>query len=263
MKLKLLFIIILFVKNFASQSAWQLVQMEFNEKITRFYFVNEDTGVVIGDFPNNHLIYHTIDGGVTWPSFQTDENNIFLSIDFADKNTGWILGYNCTGQWPERITKTVIYKTTDSGATWDLICDQEITDNPEKIQFMNDKTGWILDRENKCLLRSQDGGRSWEKYELNMPSRAIVDFYFLNDTTGFACYEGIFKTTDGGETWIKKQNDLSCGDFHCIQFVNENVGWAGGHVIYKTEDGGETWQYQKKLGTPSSGYGSEWCFFYQ
>jgi photosystem II stability/assembly factor-like uncharacterized protein len=71
----------------------------------------------------------------------------------------------------------------------------------------------------------------------------LVDIYFINEFTGWACgYGGIIKTTTGGEGWFPVNNGI-ISDCYSVFFANENTGWAADNtnLIYKTSDGGNSW----------------------
>ncbi len=121
------------------------------------------------------VIIKSSDKGNTWTYIFLDNPEVdyrwFNSLNFIDKNIGWIAGsdrkgsnYFCT-----------IYKTTDGGLTWK----QQMHDDYNnfrgipKIQFANDKVGFAL---GNC------GG-----------------FTESDSTTDLIA----FRTKDGGDTWIR------------------------------------------------------------
>src|SRR3990172_6510554 len=52
-------------------------------------------------------------------------------------------------------------------------------------------------------IKTTDGGNSWDiKYFVNDITTAFQDFYFINNTIGYAVKGNIiYKTTDGGDSW--------------------------------------------------------------
>ena len=64
------------------------------------------------------------------------------------------------------------------------------------------------------IVRSDDGGETWQSYDMNDHCKFILDIQFLDEDTGFVCagsstdlsesHALILKTTDSGETWKKR-----------------------------------------------------------
>ena len=65
----------------------------------------------------------------------------------------------------------------------------------------------------------------------------------------------VMKTTDGGVTWEIKPTEILYGHLLSVYFVNASIGWAVGSSgsIIKTTDGGEIWETQDS-GTSSTLY---------
>lgn len=116
-----------------------------------------------------------------------------------------------------------------------------------KVQFVNDRTGWII---GPALLRTQDGGNSWQQLRQDGPGTivsevAIFDhtrFQFVDERVGFALGKkgGIYKTTDDGETWtefaLPPNGDLY-RRFRTVFFLSATKGWLLGPEIYRTDNG--------------------------
>ncbi len=84
----------------------------------------------------------------------------------------------------------------------------------------------------------------------------IINFYFLNDTLGFACgYQKtgigetrnglLFRTKDGGHNWniVLKDSTIPNFGFNDIAFYDDKRGVLTGYLgkIFFTTDGGDTW----------------------
>lgn len=53
----------------------------------------------------------------------------------------------------------------------------------------------------------------------------------------------LLKTTDGGNSWQKMETGLGEKEFNHVKFLDKNNGWLlGKTTIYKTEDGGNSWK---------------------
>lgn len=131
-----------------------------------------------------------------------------------------------------------------------------------KVQFVNERTGWIV---GPALLRTQDGGNSWQKIRQEGPGTIVSEvgifdemkFQFIDERIGFALgKDKIHKTTDAGDTWteittpsLPNQTDR----FKSIFFLSATKGWLFGREIFRTDDGGVAWT---RLGpTPSQEQG--------
>jgi photosystem II stability/assembly factor-like uncharacterized protein len=93
------------------------------------------------------------------------------------------------------------------------------------------------------LLKTSDGGRSWEKNEEIIPVSFPNPNLEIHDT-GFgyvlATNGSIFLTEDYGENWIKTESGISY--IRCLQFLDRQTGFlAASNAILKTQDGGLTW----------------------
>lgn len=103
--------------------------------------------------------------------------------------------------------------------------------------------------EQSIVVRTSDGGRSWQR-QLVDPNSWFYDVFFLDDRTGWVCgYEGlVLKTTDAGSTW-KRQRTAVRSPLIQIQFIDKERGWAMGEDgrILRTTDGGTQWEPKRVL----------------
>jgi photosystem II stability/assembly factor-like uncharacterized protein len=169
-----------------------------------------------------------------------------------------------------------LYWTQDGGLTW-----SDRTPNSGNGQeilsafFLNLSQGWAVAREagsgSVRLLRTQDGGLSWEASSLGElpvgPGAAIpaVHLTFIDANDGWAAFVlpsssnfslgMLFATRDGGQTWVQRTLPIGAP----VYFVDSLHGWTAGGVngdeLYRTSDGGETWVSQRisPPGNPASG----------
>lgn len=124
------------------------------------------------------------------------------------------------------------------------------------VQFINPMMGWACG-DRGTLLRTEDGGESWEV--ISSPVRCRLDsIFFINSNQGWACggyvspvshrSEGVLlATVDGGKNWtrvpIPKLTWL-----RKIEFDSPMTGWAVGAKtahqpsgVFYTRDGGRNW----------------------
>lgn len=96
------------------------------------------------------------------------------------------------------------------------------------------------------ILRSVDGGRSWQQAEV--ATRATLTGVFLhNAQLGWAVGhdQSILRTNDGGKSWQEVYSDIEAeSPLLDIWFADELRGYAMGAYGYflETSDGGETWE---------------------
>jgi len=264
--------------SIAQTNGWDLQQSGTDAYLTDVFFINADTGWVTG----NSIIMNTTDGGVSW-TVQDSSNMEFWSIHFTDKDHGWAVGYKSSGlhgfiyytadggqSWDFQDSSqyelmdiyfvgadtgyavgggrghSMLLKTTDAGTTWEEL--DQYGRQLYAVQFINDTVGWAVG-EQGCILKTENGGISWDKTFVDLGFFHLVSVSFVNQDTGWAAgADSIFKTTNGGDTW-KSLEGLSNHRYSSCYFINTNAGWvtASGNSIRKilfTPDGGNTWQVQ-------------------
>lgn len=171
----------------------------------------------------------------TW-TLQRDKQDdiIYYSIYFSDKNNGWIIGYNGT-----------IKTTTFGGNVWESQ-ESGVPSNLWAMSFINNSQGWICGADN-TILNTTNSGNDWINISPSSSSNKIyVDVKFIDENDGWISsnHGDILRTTDGGVTWSIKKNGLIGGSRLAVfnaQIVYA-LGYAlAGYKLYKTIDGGEKW----------------------
>ena len=209
-------------------STWMQTEHPSVADLNKVYFLNEETGFVVGD---DGLLLESSDGGDSWQKMNTGTESTFWDVYFVNEQLGFISANG--GR---------VFKTTDGGENWSL---QEVPDVWQQlrlIKFFDENTGYVASR-GGLFAKTTNGGEDWEVVEEEL------SFYYINDmqlidaqTILLASYGGIFKSTDGGETWQEK---LAPDDeeIEAFSFINETTGYALGQLsrIYKTNNAGETW----------------------
>jgi photosystem II stability/assembly factor-like uncharacterized protein len=198
----------------------------------------------------------------------------WTALHFVSADVGWIAetktNTGTTGPGP-----TFIYKTTDSGRSWQ----QQLTwdgPGPDQVRFSADGSeGLVVGRGGVPIFRTTDGGAHWQRTGLpSQVSAADLQFFldanegwviaYLNEATpGFA---GVFHTTDGGQHWTQTarldvNQEFSHGQLGGslqgnLVFRDSSDGWltpsasSGTGItpvppfLYVTHDSGKTWAVQ-------------------
>jgi photosystem II stability/assembly factor-like uncharacterized protein len=132
--------------------------------------------------------------------------------------------------------------------------------------FLDEKNGWVAER--NLLFRTTDGGRDWQKQNINVPSEAsISSVFFINDQLGWVSIvkerhgtpfgqeysSSLLLTSDGGNTWAQKAAYPDGVEISYLKFLNEGEGIATGNrivpsnprypemFVISTKDGGDKW----------------------
>ncbi|MGI9276262.1 MAG: hypothetical protein ACR2PT_15655, partial [Endozoicomonas sp.] len=209
----------------------------------------------------NTLLHHTTDGGETWkPVTNLPKGSPAGICGFYAVNDKVAYG---SGTNDPGLPGPAIVKTTDGGASWELIDMKDHADNLIDIYFKDEKTGFVVGGKNhdQCstlragyppprlikyaqlkpvILKTTDGGKSWTNVAGDTSEFACGEWgwkiQFINDQFGFVSLENfvsaaILKTTDGGDTWTRHAVQDSCGtvinkDLEGIGFINEKQGWV-------------------------------------
>lgn len=168
------------------------------------------------------------------------------------------------------LTDRELRLTTTGGDTWVTITPSGVrADHIRSATFLDPFHGWAIasdepdaeQRTGLSVLRTGDGGRTWQRSTVAAPSRLYTDtlagpaaISFLDTQQGWAVVRlvsssnfsrgELFRTTDGGATWHK----LTAPSGDPVRFVTTTDGWAaggpGGGYLYVSRDGGQCWQPQ-------------------
>jgi len=216
----------------AATAGWINVRPNFNYVYKDVFFVNQDTGWVVG---LGGKAMRTYNGGASWSNFNSglsSQDNIF-AVCFINDSTGLIAGEG--GK---------IYRTVNRGNRWTAVT------SPagwyidfRRIYFLNADTGFICGT-GGVMLKTINGGTSWT--QVGSLTNPLWDISFIGSLKGWtAGYQGAsYKTTDGGAIWSFAS--YIGGEVYAIHMINENIGLAacGSGVnayIKRTENGGTSW----------------------
>ncbi|NBO64094.1 MAG: hypothetical protein EBU88_04480, partial [Acidobacteria bacterium] len=114
------------------------------------------------------------------------------------------------------------------------------------VRFADDKTGWAVGA-NGTLLRTEDGGRNWDRQNVNVKGYLYHIDIRGKDNAWIVGDKGvILRTSNGGESWERVAVDTTRSLVN-ISFADRNNGWIVGWngTILRTGDGGRTWLEQE------------------
>jgi photosystem II stability/assembly factor-like uncharacterized protein len=242
------------LKTTDAGASWEVAKVNFKQVPTAIFFVDENHGWLAGvplvkDDEEEALeigpsdLLMTSDGGKTWQSQRRLPVGL-NDIQFVDRTTGWVVGQ-----------RGAIYKTTDSGRTWDaqkselepgegssidLVGEGSKKFNMVGVSFIDANNGFAValndDRDQGRVLGTTNSGVSWAK-KLIGADEGYRDIFALNANeawvvTNYGRY--IYYTVDGGRYWnsefVSADQDVF---FFRIHGVDARHVWAaGGGAIY-------------------------------
>jgi photosystem II stability/assembly factor-like uncharacterized protein len=226
-------------------TTWNRYSLNTKDDINEIYFRNEKNGYLVA----GRKMFLTNDGGSTWREtviykpgdFRTGTPE-FLSIRFADKRYGYVIGSILNKQG--EVIDSLLMRSDDEGLTWYR---QPVPTKTElfHLDFSGTSDGWIVG-DKGLIIATKDRGLTWH-VQNSGTQRALFCVDFLNDDEGFAVGGGgtILRTTDGGSSWTPVQTGVTQA-LKRVDFVNERTGWIVGFAgtILKTDDSGRTWSPQ-------------------
>ncbi len=244
---------------------WRPVASPVREGLHRVFFVDDSLGWAVTY--GTGTVIHTQDGGKSWQVQARLKAEYFETIQFLDRNTGWLCG-----------DYGYVYKTTDGGKNWiDVSPDvpgrisEPFRSDPVKSQSPPD--GWFVAyypmvfytadegfvggfmfnparkgsrTRAELVFETQDGGRTWKRTDvvlkeylarlefsprLKREQRRIGNLFYLNDTLAwrFGGENTIEKTTDAGRNW--RQYPITSEPvwfWRDLAFWDERNGWVIG-----------------------------------
>ena len=194
----------------------------------------------------------------------------FVSPDFGRDQTVFVR--TSTDEWR-------LYRSRDSGRTWQVSLDLDIWAMGFSPYFSQDRTVYAgaLDvlAVQRSLARSTDGGMTWRSVVIantdlgpGTPALAVVDantlYLALYGAPGtHATRKGLFYSIDGGVTWEHlfdgDVNDIALSpryrEDHTLFIAARS--YKSNHGLFKSTDGGHTWA-SRSVGLYLDGGASTW-----
>jgi len=230
-------------------SQWTKLSSGTTNYLSSVYFVNKDTGYVVGGMGT---ILKTTDGGVSWNQQNSGTTLTLTQVVFMDDNNGILVG-----------DSGIILKTTNAGQAW-LRKNSGSILPLYSVSFSSLNSGVAVGAKG-IILKSNDGGNIWTRLQ-TIPSYGdtlydLNSIRFSSTNVGYAgggrymmspSYTSIMlKTANGGNSWTKifENSNTDPNNIFSIFPVNDNRLWGFGlqqsndynPKFILTNDGGNTW----------------------
>ena len=232
------------------------------------WFLDPDRGWAVN---SNGQILHTEDGFNTWQEQLLDEEAYFRCIGFASATRGW------AGTLTPRSRR--LFETSDGGTTWTVVSGLP-ANAPLKVCGLSVVSEDVVyasgsnePDEPARIMRTVDGGASWQGFDMAEHATLLVDTLFVDANNGWVVggraaqppdpnavteiekrahvQAVVLRTRDGGQTWTDQaesiRDQLPLGEWGWkIHFVDERLGFVALEsfergAILKTVDGGDNW----------------------
>jgi hypothetical protein len=228
-----------------------------NYKQAAGYFLDAVTGWVVfyssgyTAYPSQpDGVWRTGDGGLTWELSRFWQTNSDLlggttirepEFTFIDPQHSWLLleTHIAMGSYAD-----ALYQTVDGGQSWQLLTVETHFPNNGGINFIDLQHGWAPAHfpfgiyPPMELMRTEDGGLTWESITLPFPDGAYSDTETTVDYSVCRVILPLLRIPQAGRLVVV------CG------LRSGSPESEGGVFSYNTRDGGQTWQITPLPGIP-------------
>ena len=243
-----------------AQPTWRATNApEASSRTDDIWFIDHNRGWAVN---SNGQILHTADGFSTWQEQFHDEELYLRCVGFASESRGWVGTLTANSR---------LLETQDGGANWSAVTGLPDLAPPAVcgLSVVNESvvyaSGTNFPNRPARMMRTVDGGATWQGWEMSAHADLLVDTYFTDPDNGWVVggtatvpnptrddvRAVVLRTTDGGRTWTDKAaplaSQLPLGEWGWkIHFVTEQLGYVALEsftraAILKTVDGGESW----------------------
>jgi photosystem II stability/assembly factor-like uncharacterized protein len=232
---------------------WDSINLSPTKLLETVDFLTDDLGYgrVVMSQTGESILEKTTDGGITWTVITAPVSGLeFQAFDFSANG----IGVAVFRDLQNTVTPTLIYQTSNDGATWqDISPDTTASGIGNAVcQFLDLNSGFLSTGES--FYSTTNGGATWTTQTLGRYATAI-DFIDANHgTLGF--FDGTFgylgsmmTTTDGGATWntaLLTQNGSVIGEVGQLTTTTSYaapVDWGSYNQLkyFTTSNNGVSW----------------------
>jgi photosystem II stability/assembly factor-like uncharacterized protein len=142
-------------------------------------------------------------------------------------------------------TPGIIIRLANGGSFWSTVAAN--TSGFTDISFLSATTAVAIPRTKDTILRTTDGGSSWQQEYSQNCFGSVYGFPNVHFTDAMTGYAPGYKTTDGGASWVLQYQAVNMFPYtpSAIAFVNDSTGIIAGNnywgLNYKTTNRGVTW----------------------
>lgn len=187
------------------------------------------------------VLLHSRDGGKSWEEWSSLEalDAGLTDIAFKMDGAGIAVGIERRGE------AGLVLRTTNFGKTWSVE-----TRTPSVIQriVVRNNRNWALSDDR---ILSGQSGRNWRTVYEKRSFLFGIDTPSEMSVVAACHAGGLVRSVDGGQSWESitlpaPYEELYLGP---VKFADAHHGWVTGHkgVILATNDGGGTWTFESQL----------------
>jgi len=260
-----------FFRTINGGANWDSIASDIQGNIWSVYFNNIATGYAV--MYGSPKILKTTNSCLSWDTVRQGNFFQLLKINFFNELSGYASGYenmltttNAGLNWVSTMTMkfifmkdfingialgtapqfNLIYKTTNSGAGWELVSHGFI-DLLWDVDFINENTGFS--GYYKRIYKTTNGGSNWFDDSLKFNCQGfcnVESIDFVNESIGYAAIGGGFfaKTTNSGVNWIVRKTGIEDNNYG-ISFPSKDTGYIVTQYrkYLKTTNGGDNWVF--------------------
>ncbi|MDP6097712.1 MAG: hypothetical protein QGG67_17255 [Gammaproteobacteria bacterium] len=196
------------------------------------------------------------DGGLSWNLVgnSVTGNKGWRVVTFANSSRVYAgsAGYESAGTFSSNVVASGVQRSNDSGLSWSWVNSGAMSDaHVTSITTAADNIDLVfVATTNRGVLRSSNGGDSWQKLQGGLPDIAALSVAVdpRDSTLVFAGFEegGLYRSSDGGDNWslltsgINPEGQITdvvfdSTDSMILYAADKSAG------VYRTTDGGNRW----------------------
>jgi len=169
-----------------------------NRRLLSVFFRNDPTGFVTGEYGS---LFRSKDDGETWEVIKRFTDLDLGKITFASQSDGYLSGEKAivdkqTGALHYELK---LFRTKDAGSSWKEVYSNNNAPGAVFSMVAGTAETCIVVVGGKTIMRTQDGGNSWQLSDLEQQPNAVSRD--PNGLTWLAGNKGFMVSADDGLTW--------------------------------------------------------------